>query len=97
MRKVGVGFDYYGNVIIVGDIVKVRFKLDNPWKVIEIYMIDINTYNYHIGKGTEDIWLNYKEVEFVSHDDGSCILANWIQKLYPLSQKDKGYNNLTVI
>ena len=76
MRKVGVGFDYYGNVVIVGDIVKARFKLDNPWKVIEIYMIDINTYNYHLGKGTEDIWINYKEVEFISHDDSSCILAN---------------------
>ena len=76
MRKVGVGFDYYENIVIVGDIVKDRFKLDNPWKVIEIYMIDINTYNYHLGKGIEDIWLNYKEVEFVSHDDGSCILAN---------------------
>lgn len=76
MRKVGVGLDYYGNVVIVGDIVKARFKLDNSWKVIEIYMIDINTYNYHLGKGTEDIWLNYKDVEFISHDDGSCILAN---------------------
>ena len=78
-KKVGVGVDYYGKVVIVGDIVKARFKLDNPWKVIEIYMIDINTYNYYLGKGTEDIWLNYKDVEFVSHyDDGSCILANWI-------------------
>lgn len=76
MRKVGVGFDYYGNVVIVGDIVKARFKLNNPWKVIEIYMIDINTYNYHLGKGIEDVWLNYKDVEFISHDDGSCILAN---------------------
>ena len=36
MRKVGVGFDYYGNVVMVGDIVNARFKLDNPWKVIEI-------------------------------------------------------------
>ena len=77
MRKVEVGFDYYGNVVIVGDIVKARFRLNNPWKVIEIYMIDINTYNYYLGKGTEDIWLNYKGVEFVSHyDDSSCILAN---------------------
>lgn len=76
MRKVEVGFDYKDNVIIVGDIVKARFKLNNPWKVIEIYMIDANTFNYHIGKGTEDIWLNYKGIEFLSHDDGSCILAN---------------------
>ena len=76
MRKVGVGFDYYGNVVIVGDIVKARFKLDNPWKVIEIYMIDINTYNYHLCKLTEDIWLNYKDKEFVSQYDDSCILAN---------------------
>ena len=75
-RKVGVRFDYYGNAVIVGDIVKARFKLDNPWKVIEIYMIDINTYNYHLGKGIEDVWLNYKDVEFISHDDGSCILSN---------------------
>ena len=77
MRKVGVGFDYYGHAVIVGDIVKARFRLNNPWKVIEIYMIDINTYDYHLGKGTEDIWLNYKDVEFVSHyDDSSCILSN---------------------
>ena len=77
MRKVEVGFDYYGNVVIVGDIVKARFRLNNPWKVIEIYMMDINAYNYYLGKGTEDIWLNYKDVEFVSHyDDSPCILAN---------------------
>lgn len=76
MRKVAVGFDYYGNVVIVGDIVKARFKLDNPWKVMDIDMVDSITYNYHIGKGTEDIWLNYKDVGFISHDDGSCILAN---------------------
>lgn len=60
MRKVGVGFDYYGNVVIVGDIVKARFKLDNPWKVIEIYMIDINTYNYHLGRGTRIVGLTIK-------------------------------------
>lgn len=76
MRKVGVGFDYYGNVVIVGDIVKARFKLDNPWKVMEIYMVDSDTYNYHIGEGNEDIWLNYKDVEFLSHDNDSCILAS---------------------
>ena len=76
MRKVGVGFDYYGNVVIVCDIVKARFKLDNPWKVVEIDMVDINTYNYHLSKGNKDIWLNYKDVEFLSHDNDSCILAN---------------------
>lgn len=76
MRKVGVGFDYYGNVVTVGDIVKARFKLDNPWRVMEIDMIDIDIYNYHIWKGNKDIWLNYKDVEFLSHDDGSCILDN---------------------
>ena len=70
-RKVVLGFDYKDNVIIVVDSVKARFKLNNPWKVIEIYMVDINTYNYHIGKGNEDIWLNYKDIEFISHDDGS--------------------------
>lgn len=76
MRNVGVGLDYYNNVIIVGDIVNARFRMNNPWKVMEIYMIDSNTYNYHIGKGNEDIWLNYKDIEFLSHDDSSCILAN---------------------
>ena len=76
MRKVGVGFDYYGNAVIVGDIVKARFKLNNPWRVMEIDMVDINTYNYHLGKVNKDIWLNYKDVEFLSHDNDSCILAN---------------------
>lgn len=76
MRKVGVGFDYYGNCVIVGDIVRARFKVKNPWVVMEIYMVDANTFNYHIGKDTEDIWLNYKEIEYLSHNDGSCILAN---------------------
>lgn len=76
MRKVGVGFDYYGNVVIVGDIVKARFKLNNPWKVIEIYMIDIDNYNYHIAKGNKDIWLCDKDIEFLSCVIDSCILAN---------------------
>lgn len=75
MRKVGVGF-CWNDDIIVGDVVKNRFGLNNPWVVMEIYSVGSNYYIYHVGKGNEDIWLNCYDTEFVSHDDGSCILAN---------------------
>ena len=76
MDKVRVGLDYRCNVVIVGDIIKARFKLDNPWKVIEIYRVDIDNYNYHIAKGNKDIWLCDKDIEFLSCVDDPCILAN---------------------
>ena len=75
-KKVGAGFCWNGDIVIVGDVVKNRFSLNNPWVVMEIYAIGSNYYIYHVGKGNEDIWLNCYDTEFVSHYDGSCILAN---------------------
>lgn len=76
-KKVGAGFCWNDDIVIVGDVVKNRFSLNNPWVVMEIYAIGNNYYIYHVGKGNKDIWLNCYDTEFVSHyDDGSCILAN---------------------
>ena len=75
-KKVGAGFCWNDDIVIVGDVVKNRFSLNNPWVVMEIYVIGSNYYIYHVEKGNEDIWLNCYDTEFVSHYDGSCILAN---------------------
>lgn len=75
-KKVGAGFCWNDDIVIVGDVVKNRFSLNNPWVVMEIYAIGNDYYIYHVGKGNEDIWLNCYDTEFVSHHDNSHILAN---------------------
>lgn len=77
-KKVGVGFCRNNDIVIVGDVVKNRFGLNNPWVVMEIYMVDNDYYIYHLGKGTEDIWLNCNDVGFVSHmsREYSILLTN---------------------
>ena len=77
-HKVDFGFDWQGQIVRVGDVVKSRFTLVNPWLVMEIYATSDFYYVYHIGKGTKTEWVNEHDIEFVSRDiqDAFYTLAN---------------------
>ena len=63
MRKVGAGFCWNDDIVIVGDVVKNRFSLNNPWVVMEIYAIGNNYYIYHVERGYENLEYKLKKLD----------------------------------